>query len=543
MMNKMRASISAAVLAALVISMAGTASAQVATSQHSATSFDDADLQDRSAPHPPVPRRLPRIHPQPQAAPSGAAAPSGPAASGMPPAGARGGAGPAPAPGPGVAGTAPTAAPGAPGTAPSPGLGGVGAEMMPGSPQFPAGPPGAGGGPGAAPSFGTGGAPGMGPEAAFAAPGAPGGAAPSAEGGAGGPTAGVGGGALEAGLGGVLGAQPSAMNMIGDLGPGLRLLPTSSISASATVPRPFPPPLPPRPPSPAKASALVPSVRGLKIAENQSPQPQDRLFFTFDYFANVNGPLNQRLNAPVSDIRVYRYIFGLEKTCAGGNASIGIRLPLDQLTSNPRVPARFKQFGGTSTALDDLNLFGKFILRQDPSTGSLISVGLAITPTTGGGRFAGAPYIQYINTTLFQPFVGYLWNRGNFYLHGFSAMEFPVNPSQVTEMFNDIGVGYFLLRSNDPDRFLTAVAPTFEVHVSSPLNHHGFDNPREVAGTPSVVNLTYGVNFEFARNTLLTLGFVNPVTGPRPFDYEAVALLNIRFGRSARRANPPVISD
>ena len=122
-------------------------------------------------------------------------------------------------------------------------------------------------------------------------------------------------------------------------------------------------------------------------------------------------------------------------------------------------------------------------------------------------------------------------------------MEFPVNPSQVTEMFNDVGVGYFLLRSDDPDRFLTAVAPTFEVHVNSPLNHHAFDNPREVAGTPAVVNLTYGVNFEFSRNTLLTLGFVNPVTGPRPFDYEALALLNIRFGRSARPATPPVISD
>ena len=162
--------ISAAGLAALVFSIAGTALAQVATPQYSATYFDDAYLRDRSVPNPPGPQHLPGIHPQPQAVPSGAAAPSGPAASGMPPAGAQGGAGPAPVPGPGVAGTAPTAAPGAPGTAPSPGPGGVGTEMMPGSPQFPTGIPGAGGGPGAAPSFGTGGAPGMGPEAAFAAP-------------------------------------------------------------------------------------------------------------------------------------------------------------------------------------------------------------------------------------------------------------------------------------------------------------------------------------------------------------------------------------
>ena len=114
--------------------------------------------------------------------------------------------------------------------------------------------------------------------------------------------------------------------------------------------------------------------------------------------------------------------------------------------------------------------------------------------------------------------------------------------SQVTEMFNDVGIGYFLLRDPDPSRFLTAVAPTFEVHVNSPLNHHGFDNPNELAGTPTVVNLTYGLNLEFCRNSLLTFGFVTPVTGPRPFDYEALVLFNFRFGRSARRAVPPVTS-
>src|SRR5271157_5043373 len=159
--------------------------------------------------------------------------------------------------------------------------------------------------------------------------------------------------------------------MIGDLGPGL------------SIPQPFPPTPPPPPPSPRRASALVPSVRGLKISENQSPRPQDRVFFTFDYFRNVNGALNLKLGAPVSDILVYRYIFGFEKTFDNGNASIGVRLPLDQLTANTRVPARFKQIGGTSTALDDMNIFSKFILRQDQQTGSLISVGLAITPTTG----------------------------------------------------------------------------------------------------------------------------------------------------------------
>ena len=327
--------------------------------------------------------------------------------------------------------------------------------------------------------------------------------------------------------------------MIGDQGP--NPVP-QQFPPPPTPPQPFPPPAPPPQPSPRRATALVPSVRGLKIAENQSPRPQDRVFFSFNYFANVNGALNRRLEAPVSDIQVYRYIFGLEKTFDDGNGSIGVRLPLNTLTSKPSVPARFKQFGGTSTALGNMNIFAKYILKQDPATGSLISAGLAVSPTTAGGSFAGAKYIQNINTTLFQPFLGYIWTRGNFYLQGFSAFEFPINPSQVTEMFNDVGIGYFLLRDPDPCRFLTAVAPTFEVHVNSPLNHHGFDNPNEPAGTPAVVNLTYGLNLEIHRNSLLTFGFVTPVTGPRPFDYEALVLFNFRFGRSARRAIPPVTS-
>ena len=104
--------------------------------------------------------------------------------------------------------------------------------------------------------------------------------------------------------------------MIGDLGPGL------------SIPQPYPPTPPPPPPSPRRASASFPSVRGLKVSENQSPRPQDRVFFTFDYFSNVNGALNLKLGAPVSDILVYRYIFGFEKTFDNGNASIGARLPL-----------------------------------------------------------------------------------------------------------------------------------------------------------------------------------------------------------------------
>jgi len=58
----------------------------------------------------------------------------------------------------------------------------------------------------------------------------------------------------------------------------------------------------------------------LKIAENQSPRPQDRFFYTFDYFSDVNQALNLRLGAPVSNIKVYRSIFGFGSRSQGGVA-------------------------------------------------------------------------------------------------------------------------------------------------------------------------------------------------------------------------------
>ena len=68
---------------------------------------------------------------------------------------------------------------------------------------------------------------------------------------------------------------------------------SNPVSLQFPTPRPRRTLPPPSPPSPRRASALVPSVRGLKIAENQSPRPQDRVYFTFDYFSNVNGALNR----------------------------------------------------------------------------------------------------------------------------------------------------------------------------------------------------------------------------------------------------------
>ena len=341
--------------------------------------------------------------------------------------------------------------------------------------------------------------------------------------------------ALSSGLGGGVGEGGTFFGMLGDQGPGVYLKQFPAIQNPA-IPRPFPPRTPPNAPSPRLASALVPSVRGFKIAENQSPQPQDRVFYSFNYFADLNGQVNRALDSPVGNLRVYRHIFGFEKTFDEGRGSIGLRVPINTLTADSTISGNFRKLGGTSTATGDLTIFTKYILKQNVETGSLLSAGLSVTPTTGPDAFAGANYLTNVHTTTIQPFIGYVINRGNFYIHGFAALDTPASTRDVTTVYNDAGLGYFLYRSNNPRQFLTAVAPTFEVHVNNPLTHRDAFNPNDPAATPDVVNLTYGINFEAYQSSVLTLGFVTPVTGPRPFDYEALVLLNIRFGRSRARA-------
>ncbi len=144
--------------------------------------------------------------------------------------------------------------------------------------------------------------------------------------------------------------------MIGDQAP---LTVRQALSSAPGLPPPFPPGTPPTPPGARLASAVVPSVRGFKIAENQSPQPQDRVFFTFDYFSDLNGALNRRFESPVNDLTAYRYIFGFEKTFDEGFGSVGFRLPLDQLSANSAISGNFTKPGGTSTSLNNLSLFTK----------------------------------------------------------------------------------------------------------------------------------------------------------------------------------------
>jgi hypothetical protein len=295
---------------------------------------------------------------------------------------------------------------------------------------------------------------------------------------------------------------------------------------------------------------VIPAMRGVKISDNQSPRPQDRVYFSFNYFQGVNDQVNQKIQAPIGYTQVFRYIGGVEKTFFDGQGSVGIQAPLNSVTATSTVPKQFGNYGGTSTAVGDMSIYAKYILLEDRQTGNLLSGGLAICPPTGPGRFAGLnSFSSIVNTTSFQPFVGYIYTAGRFYVHGFLAVDVPASSQDVTLLYNDVGFGYFLIRpdpKSELDPLISMVAPTFEIHVTDPLNHRDPLNPRDPAGMADIVNFTYGLNIGIKSRTVITLGIVTPVSSPKPFDFEALFYLNYFFGgtrRNRMQQIPPVVGN
>jgi hypothetical protein len=395
------------------------------------------------------------------------------------------------------AGLAPSAAP-APG-GPSPAE--VPSVPQPGQPTTP---PVAGAGAGAGESAGAGAAPG----AAEAA----GGLAPYFSDEIGAPSS---------GLGGVLAGSPSAVVMQGDLTPIVR----SSLATS------FVPPSPPERPNGGgrftpKGATIVTSIRTFKFADNQTPFPVDRILFNFNYYDNINASVNSRFGVPLGRTQLFHYLVGFEKTFLDKNASFGMRLPINNLTAVGLSPG----FGGTSTAVGDLGMYLKYALWQDRARGRVLSTGLAISAPTGPGSFAGANYLRPINHyTFLQPFLGFQWQWDRAYVMNFLAIDTPTGPHDTTMLYEDFAVGYFIYRNPNKDAWLRAIAPAFETHVNIPLNHTDWFNPRSPTGTPTMVDLTMGSNIFLGNRSILSLGVMTPVSGPRPVSLEAIALLNVFF--------------
>jgi len=282
----------------------------------------------------------------------------------------------------------------------------------------------------------------------------------------------------------------------------------------------------------------VPSAAqgSFKIGENESPIPQDRCFFTVNYFNNVRGlgaggdvPRTESSSivvdgvpvpftffnpgAPPVRLDVQRQVFGFEKTFLDGDASFGVRVPF------------FQQHGDgsyTEDGLGDISMILKYALLYDRLASNVFTVGFVCTIPTGSS-------IQTVNgrvhPTLLQPFIGGLWSMGDFFVQGFSSVVCPTDSRDVTLAFNDISFGYWLYRGL-PDEYLRSIVPVVELHVTTPLTNRSELNPIFV---PDMFICTGGVHFGLGTRSVLTLGAASPVSGPQPFGYEGIVQFNYYY--------------
>jgi hypothetical protein len=291
----------------------------------------------------------------------------------------------------------------------------------------------------------------------------------------------------------------------------------------------------------SRTGIVAPSARTFKITDDESPQPRDRVFVDFNYYDNIGAAVNHRLGIDLRSVDIYRETFGLEKTLLDNAASIGLRVPLDTLSAESNVPGQ----SGTNTDVGDITAIFKYAFWQDPHAGMLFSGGLAVTVPTGPSHFAGA-IVPVARDTVLQPFVGYIWTNGHWFIQGFSGIEVPTDSKDVTLLYNTIGIGYSFSRACGQDRLVRAIVPTFEIHLNDPLNHRGAFTVSDLAGTADVCDLTMATTLELGRRSSLSIGLVTPVTGPKPFDLEALVQLNWFFGarrHTAQSWSPSVIGE
>jgi|EndMetStandDraft_5_1072996.scaffolds.fasta_scaffold88482_2 hypothetical protein len=230
------------------------------------------------------------------------------------------------------------------------------------------------------------------------------------------------------------------------------------------------------------------ALGGVKIAEDNSPKPIDRIYFNYSYF---NGPA---FGAVPNGL--FREVVGFEKTFLDTNASIEVRLPFTQ-TVDPF---------GTTFDIGDPSIFFKYALINDPDTGNVLSTGLGVTvPVTGG-------------SVEIQPFIGGIWSPSPdspFFIHGFTSALVPIAFPDGSFIVNDLGVGY-VIPINGP--ILTSIIPAIEIHINTPVAN--------IADTDLSVGI--GATYDLGGQWSISAG-AGVTAGPTPFDTYADIGLNFSF--------------
>jgi hypothetical protein len=295
-------------------------------------------------------------------------------------------------------------------------------------------------------------------------------------------------------------------------------------------------------------------VGRVKLAENTSPIPRDRVFLNYSHFNNV--PLQ------AGGVNVNRFVPGFEKTFFNGITSFELRAPFATTLNSDLIAAQLND--DNHTEFGNLSLVSKTLLAQNNCWAYAAGIQVAL-PTADDVRLStlnGVPLVHVENEAVhLMPYVGALYTPNDrFFFQLFLQVDTNVNDHSVAIrdpftgalapaddlddtdfLYVDLSWGYWLYRNNCCCSPISGFAPIFEVHWNSSLENtqsvtaNGFRVGTSV-GDIDLVNLVFGATLECGGNTSISTAFVTPVAGgdDKDFDGEFRLILNRRFGPQNR---------
>lgn len=283
-------------------------------------------------------------------------------------------------------------------------------------------------------------------------------------------------------------------------------------------------------------------VRRVKIAENLSPQPRNRVFFTYNFFRDVIGGLGD----------VNRYTFGVESTYWDGTGSLELRVPF---AGTLAATQSLEAYGAHGTEFGNISLNWKHLLWE--SDRSLISAGVGLAVPSAADTIVkfGPTEILRIENEAYHvlPYVAamsapterWFWqgfvqwdldlngNTAKGDVSGLNVRRFGV-VNDAALMFVDFGAGYRIYQN--PCACLRNITAIAELHYATTLQDadvvegngfriEGFTNRFDV------IDLTLGGAFRFGERTVIRPGVVIPLKDgdDKHFDYEATVQMNVFF--------------
>lgn len=287
----------------------------------------------------------------------------------------------------------------------------------------------------------------------------------------------------------------------------------------------------------------------MKLAENSSPIPRDRIFFNYSHFTGV--PLSSQ---PIS---VNRYSPGFEKTFLDELCSFELRTPFgssldNDILANGLTSDNEFQFGNLF-----LSLKGVLIQKEN----WLLTAGSSfLLPTAADSRvidpLTRQEFLRFENkSTHIMPFIGGAFIPSErLFAQWMVQCDIDANGNPViateglqrtkigtlqdfTLLYTDLSIGYWLYQANGSQRrMVTGIAPVAELHYNRALTtadsvSDANNQVNQVVTDFDNVNVQVGVTFNIRNNSRLGIGYATPLGNSfdRVFDKEFRLTLNRYF--------------